>query len=306
MARVGIPLAVTASLLAAVGCGQPRQTTQSPAPTAIQATTTPSRIASSQLPESPDEAAGETLRRNVSQVAQHTGTTPRLVLVTAGSTPWAAASDDASTPLVAWSTIKAPLALVALQRHPSGAANTLARRALTASDNQAADALHASLGTPAVASHQLADEIASGGGGTVTVPTTRRREGFSIVGQTPWTLGNQAQWFARLPCRSEPAAHTVWRLTGQVVDEQRWGLGILPDAHVKGGWGPTTTGRWLVRQVGVVTLPAHTVDGHPVPAQTVTAAMAVEADDFASGTAVLDQLATTLARQAPQLPSGRC
>ena len=39
---------------------------------------------------------------------------------------------------------------------------------------------------------------------------------------------------------------------GQVTGDQRWGLGALPDAKIKGGWGPAPSGRYLVRQIAVV------------------------------------------------------
>lgn len=35
-----------------------------------------------------------------------------------------------------------------------------------------------------------------------------------------------------------------------IVGSQRWGLGRLPDAVFKGGWGPTRSGCYLVRQYG--------------------------------------------------------
>jgi hypothetical protein len=41
-------------------------------------------------------------------------------------------------------------------------------------------------------------------------------------------------------------------LMGNVEGDQRWGLGLLPDSRFKGGWGPSLSGDYLVRQMGLV------------------------------------------------------
>ena len=48
----------------------------------------------------------------------------------------------------------------------------------------------------------------------------------------------------------------IFTLMGQVEGDQSWGLGTIPDTEFKGGWGPSTTGSYLVRQLGVLKSPA--------------------------------------------------
>lgn len=78
-------------------------------------------------------------------------------------------------------------------------------------------------------------------------------------------------------------------LMGQVTESQRWGLGNLTAASFKGGWGPDSSGRYLVRQFGIVT-----IDG-----KRVAVAIAVEPRDgsFGSGTAALSTIARWLGTQ---------
>ena len=43
---------------------------------------------------------------------------------------------------------------------------------------------------------------------------------------------------------------------GQVEPSQTWGIGGIPGSEFKGGWGPSPSGKYLVRQIGVLTTPA--------------------------------------------------
>jgi hypothetical protein len=80
-----------------------------------------------------------------------------------------------------------------------------------------------------------------------------------------------------------------------VTSSQRWGLGRIARARFKGGWGPDTHGRYLVRQFGLV----------PRGSQVIAVAVAVEPANgsFATGTAELDQVAAWLRSALPLLPS---
>lgn len=77
---------------------------------------------------------------------------------------------------------------------------------------------------------------------------------------------------------------------GQVVSEQRWGLGTLstPTAF-KGGWGPDPDGRYLVRQIGLVKYSGH---------RTLAVALAVApaSGDYGAGTQALTRLAEWIGR----------
>ena len=68
------------------------------------------------------------------------------------------------------------------------------------------------------------------------------------------------------PGRSGPAVHVsrflrqgkrepIFTLMGRVEAVQRWGIGTIAGSRFKGGWGPSPTGAYLVRQIGIITTP---------------------------------------------------
>jgi len=63
------------------------------------------------------------------------------------------------------------------------------------------------------------------------------RPQFTAFGQTIWALTDQARFTASAVCDSSNAP--IFTLMGQVESDQRWGLGVIPDARFKGGWGPS-------------------------------------------------------------------
>lgn len=184
----------------------------------------------------------------------------------------------------AWSTIKVPLALAAVD---AGLADKMSRdiqAALRSSDNTAADNLWTALGTD---NHDRATAVTAvlrnaGDTGT-TVPSTRLYKPYSVVGQTQWTTAAQVGFLNQLPCWTG-ADRIVANMTA-VEPGQRWGLGKLHGAVFKGGWGPTRTGGYTVRQLGWFV----DADGARVPL-----AMAVRASSFAAGTSALTALAQAL------------
>lgn len=182
----------------------------------------------------------------------------------------------------AWSSIKVPLAVTAIRRGHADPATLAA--ALTASDKAAAERLWASLGSGAAAARAVEATLRAGSDARTRVQARRVRAGFSAFGQTRWSLVDQARFTARLHC--VPGSAQVLELMGRVVADQRWGLGRV-GARFKGGWGPTRTGRYEVRQLGVVTLRG----GRRV---AVTIAHAPADGTFGSGTGAL----TTIARWA--------
>jgi len=180
-----------------------------------------------------------------------------------GTGPAAVAGD--LTTGSAWSTSKVPVALRVLQEAggPSGLSSTQAdemRRALTLSDNEAALSLFADLeashGGPAGAAAAV-DEVLAEAGDTTTHVSSVGRDGFTPFGQTEWSLELQELFMSQLAasCIGSPASSDyVLGLMGEVSSDT-WGLGSagLP-ARWKGGWGPGTDGRYLVRQMGVLEL----------------------------------------------------
>lgn len=193
---------------------------------------------------------------------------------------------------VAWSTIKVPLTVAVARTDPQALEGTTA--AITVSDNQSAESLWNSLGGGDAAAAAVRGVLAEGGDATSQVPSVRTRDGFSVFGQTRWALSDQARFGSRLPCLGSSAR--VVDLMGQVSSDQRWGLGRIPGARFKGGWGPGESGGYLVRQFGLV----------PGAGGDVAVAIAIDAPSFEAGTTALSTMADALAPQLPSTPGGTC
>jgi hypothetical protein len=213
-----------------------------------------------------------------------------------------AASAGSLTTGSAWSTSKVPVALRVLQEtggpsrlSPSEEAEI--RAALTVSDNNAALALFADLershGGPTGAAAAV-DEVLAEAGDTTTHISSVGRDGFTPFGQTEWSLDLQELFMSQLAagCVGSPTSNEyVLGLMGEVSSDT-WGLGStgLP-ARWKGGWGPGTDGRYLVRQMGVLE-----VEG----GEAVIALAALPGDgSFETG----QSMATTIAQWAAERAS---
>jgi len=204
---------------------------------------------------------------------------------------------------VAWSTIKVPIAIaieIRARGHPTASEQSLLTRALTASDNSAAEELWTSLGPPSAAASAVRNVLASTGDTSTQVETRLLRPGFTSFGQTQWSLAAQQRFIAGLPCL--PNAEPVLSLMEQVLPGQRWGLGSIgADTQFKGGWGPELDGRYLVRQMGIVRL----ANGRPLAASIAT----LPGDgSFETGTANLTQIARWLIAHvdASSVPPEEC
>lgn len=195
----------------------------------------------------------------------------------------------------AWSTIKVPLAIAALRDAGTAELTAEVTAAITRSDNAAAEAIWASLGDPVTAAHKV-DAVLRETGDPTTVQSEKVRPQFSAFGQTYWSLDDQTRFLAVTAC--DPRDTPVLTLMGEIVPEQRWGLGIIPGSRFKGGWGPSVSGRYLVRQFGVITVPA---------GRTAVAIAAEPASGtFADGTKDLTRIANWLSGHTAAFPAGRC
>ncbi len=172
--------------------------------------------------------------------------------------------------------MKVPVA-VAVSRRNGGTATRDMTAAITRSDNASAMALWNSLGRPSRAGALSQRVLADGGDTTTKVQTRVVRSGFTPFGQTDWGLAAQQTFAQNLPCIA--GAAPVLRLMGRIDQSQRWGLGAVgKDPRFKGGWGPDSRGRYLVRQFGIVR----------VPSGTVAVAIAVMPRDGGFGTGVTE------------------
>lgn len=196
----------------------------------------------------------------------------------------------------AWSTMKVPLALAASRSDKSTSQYSLSS-AITASDNSAGDTLWESLGTPEEAAGEVQDVLREGGDKVTDVPSTKDRSGYSVYGQAEWSLADQVQFASRLPCLA--GSEKVTELMDQIVSSHQWGLGSAFDsAKYKGGWGPDTSGAYLVRQFGLVS----TSSG------TIAIAFAVEPDSgsFSEGSSMLSEMGELVSEHLDELTGGRC
>jgi hypothetical protein len=158
---------------------------------------------------------------------------------------------------VAWSTIKVPMAMAVIDAGAGAEFGDDIRLALTASDNDAAMRLWARLGGGAPASEAVTEQLRASGDQRTLVESQQVYPPYSPYGQTQWALVDQARFALGLRCMD--AGREVAETMGDVVAEQRWGLGSTgTDVSFKGGWGPGsepgTAGGYLVRQLGVVTV----------------------------------------------------
>lgn len=201
------------------------------------------------------------------------------------------AGDDAALP--AWSTIKVPLAIAAL-RHDPGMA-TWAAPAIQSSDNDAAATLWNSLGDPATAGAAVS-QVLGEGGNQLAVTTAAIRPGFSSFGQTAWSPSQQAHFAAQLPCVDGGAQ--LLELMGGIIPGQSQGLGTLPGARFKGGWGPDPQGSYDLRQFGLVSGAggdvAVAISTHP------------GSGTYEDAQAMATQIATGLTPILDQLPKASC
>jgi hypothetical protein len=195
----------------------------------------------------------------------------------------------------AWSTSKVPVAIAAFRQDGLAEPSSTMVAAITRSDNESAEAMWSSLGSPRTAANKVDAELHESGDPTL-VQSERVRPGFTAFGQTQWALADQAHFAATALC--EPQNEPVTRLMGQIIGGQRWGLGVFDASRFKGGWGPSESGGYLVRQFGLV----------PTPTGTAAVAIAVEPSSgaFGDGTAALTQIASWLASHVNKLPSGQC
>jgi hypothetical protein len=207
---------------------------------------------------------------------------------------------------LAWSTIKVPIVMArfrlaeAHRERDVDSIAALAQRAITASDNAAAAELfgqiESTIGGLTLGSRYVESELRQAADRTTSINTINPGGGFSTYGQTLWTLSNGTLFYRALArgCL-EPRDKTsdVLRWMQQVESDQRWGIPTATwtgasTVGIKGGWGPDSHGRYLVRQFGViedsdrrgfvVALIARPIDG-----------------SFTSGIAVLDELAKAVA-----------
>ena len=195
----------------------------------------------------------------------------------------------------AWSTIKVPLIIAGLRAENPPEVTDAMKAAITESDNAAAESVWATLGDPVTAAHKVEDVLRQTGDPTI-VQSQKVRPEFTAFGQTIWPLTEQVRFLSVAVC--DKANDPVFSLMGQVEPDQRWGIGTIAGTRFKGGWGPSPTGKYLVRQMGVL-------DG---PNGRIAVALAAEPNSgkFDDGTAALTEIANWLSAHLGALQAGQC
>jgi hypothetical protein len=186
---------------------------------------------------------------------------------------------------VAWSTIKVPLAIAALEEGLEEENADLVFKTIAQSDNAAAEELWSQLGDSAA---QLVQSVIREAGDPTTVVESRRlRAEYTPFGQTRWSLADQARFAAGLS--RVPEASRVIDLMGDLSAEHCWGLAAKGFA-AKGGWGPGTADDYLVRQFAIVS-------------GTVGVALAAEVGDggYEAGVEVVNTLTDWLVERLGEL-----
>ncbi|MEJ4113049.1 hypothetical protein ACGE24_07040 [Corynebacterium kroppenstedtii] len=240
---------------------------------------TPTALETNQQPQPSDtprqhsttENSDESLHTAIDQIIQKYGGTAEL----ATSDGHQVHNFGHVDPYPAWSSIKVPISIAALRKDNSDEIRENIQKAIRASDNKAAAALWKSLGSAEEAGEAVHQVLAEGGSPNTKVQIHTIRPPFSPFGQTQWSVSDSATFAANLPCI--PNADFVIENMGHIQADQRWGLGTLPGARFKGGWGPDEGNAYLVRQLGyfdgptgriAIAMAAHPADGKFETAQS--------------------------------------
>ncbi|GEE00839.1 hypothetical protein nbrc107696_12850 [Gordonia spumicola] len=200
----------------------------------------------------------------------------------------------------AWSTLKVPVSIAAERVNGSRVAPDI-RAAIRRSDNDAAERLWDSMRTE----RRAVDEVTAvlrEGHDTGTHVASQADRPASYPGATQWTLARQSRFGAHLQCM--PDARRVLGHMAVVESNQQWGVQTLKrrgvTTAVKGGWGPASdsTGKYVVRQLGVVTTPRG--------AFAVSMAALPTSGSFDDGTVMLNRVGTWIGANLSKFPVGAC
>ncbi|EGD56371.1 hypothetical protein [Gordonia neofelifaecis] len=199
----------------------------------------------------------------------------------------------------AWSTLKAPVAVAAERAHVKDL-QPMETKSIRDSDNASAEAIWDSLGSTRQAIDAVSAVLREGGDSRTQI-SSELSSPASYPGATQWATTDQSVFAANLPCLNE-ADHVVQNMSA-VGPNQKWGLAKAKknvQTSVKGGWGPVSenTGKYVVRQLAVVTTPRGTVG--------VSLVAVPASGSFEDGTAMLTRVGDWVQRNLVNLPAGQC
>ena len=254
--RMGAILA-TVSLAAVAACSSPEQ-----------APDTAGEGASASASDNADAAIAKDLDRAVEAVSKDYDA--KVGVAIAAGNQKISAGDKGEGP--AWSTIKVPIAITALQ---DGADPSLVDLAIKESDNDAAYALWSQVQWEEGEASEAVEKLLREHGSKASI-----EEGS--FGYATWPLQEQANFGAQLPCIKE--AEYVHEVLNDIVEWQNVGLSKHTSTRAKSGWGlDENSDDYTFRQFGV-----HEKDGKRVG---VALSVIVEGEDYENGSAAIDDLA---------------
>ncbi|MGP5653735.1 hypothetical protein [Candidatus Corynebacterium faecigallinarum] len=153
----------------------------------------------------------------------------------------------------ALSSIKVPVSVAAVQDKlltgaPVEEQDADIDAALTRSDNDAALRLWESLGSDEESAVAVGGVLSQAGDPTDTL-RDRDLDTYEGFGDITWSLDHQVIFANLLACLN--GAEQPLDAMGRLVDEHRGGLGQLPEARVKGGWGYDADDQFILREFGL-------------------------------------------------------
>jgi len=116
----------------------------------------------------------------------------------------------------AWSTIKIPSVIAALRRKQSPDISAAMTKAITESDNAAAESIWEGMGSPTQAAGLVQDLLGQNGDPTI-VESQRIRPQYTAFGQTMWPLTDQTRFTAAAFC--DPRNAQVLDLMGRIEND---------------------------------------------------------------------------------------
>lgn len=238
-AAAGLALAVA---MTASGCAGGAGTTPSPS------TTSPSPSRTRSPSPTPTPTPRPSLQAQLSSLVKQASPVSLQVVVSgAGSSMVSVGS--VATP-TAWSTIKVPIAIAALQN--GSAKMDDVEQAITISDNDAAIRLWNGLGSGEGAADDVQALLAAHGDPHTVVLPDPKVNADEHFGSTRWQAGDQAQFANWLACTTDRSAVTVRSYMSKIDPSQQFGLASIHPSMVKAGWGGEDSGQYTVRQMGVL------------------------------------------------------
>ena len=196
----------------------------------------------------------------------------------------------------AWSTIKVPLVIAALREEQPPIVTDAMTAAITESDNAAAESIWASLGDPVTAAHKV-DAVLRATGDPTDGAVAKSAPGVLRV--RPDGVAVDRSGAVHLSCSVRHGECAGLRADGARSNPTRGGVSArVPGSRFKGGWGPSPTGSYLVRQMGVLAGPTGMI--------AVALAAQPASGKFDDGIAALTEMATWLTAHLSALPAGHC